>query len=184
MNVQDRRFEVLCHLEEVTAAFMRTALRQGGLDESLASAAATRLRFAIAEKFGGFSYCVAVKGNTRANRISLIDAREVFAFVSSEMQSELREFGVEESSAAANGKQAGEELTAQFVGQSFYLPRQDALRLHERNQQMMAAFNGTNQLHLARDFGVGLKQVYKIIKSERTRRQSAAAVQQREQSNE
>ena len=182
MKVQDRRFEVLCYMEEVCAAFMCTALRDRGLDESLAGPAANRLRFAVGEEFGGFTYlCAADRAATRASRISLCDAREVFSFVSTEVQIALCKFGLERAEAEVKGNQLLDNLSSKFFGQMFYIPRQDALRLEARNQRILAAFNGTNQIHLAREFGVGLKQVYKIIGTERKRRLAAARSQQREE---
>ncbi|MCU1717439.1 Mor transcription activator family protein [Pseudomonas sp. 5P_3.1_Bac2] len=60
-----------------------------------------------------------------------------------------------------------ERMAAHWGGQNIYFPMGLSIRLSRRDRQVYDKFNGHNQSELAREFGVSLQWVYKIIKAVR-----------------
>ncbi|MBG4648123.1 hypothetical protein I5F68_30295 [Pseudomonas aeruginosa] len=58
-------------------------------------------------------------------------------------------------------------MAAHWGGQNIYFPMGLSIKLSRRDRQIYDKFNGHNQSDLAREFGVSLQWVYKIIKAVR-----------------
>lgn len=66
--------------------------------------------------------------------------------------------------AAAIAESCAEHVREHFGGQMITWPKGDTMRLKRRRAAMWAAFNGTNHNELAKQFGLGVQQVYRQLK--------------------
>ncbi|MDZ7887723.1 MAG: Mor transcription activator family protein [Pseudomonas sp.] len=64
-------------------------------------------------------------------------------------------------------KEVADRMAAHWGGQNIYFPMGLSIKLSKRDRQIFDKFNGHNQSDLAREFGVSLQWVYKIIKAVR-----------------
>lgn len=85
--------------------------------------------------------------------------------------------GVDETVATELARDYAHELATHFGGQLFYFPKDLAFTLSSRDRKIYEAFNGTNHEDLARQHGLGIQQIYKIL--EQVRREEVARRQGR-----
>ncbi|WP_432719889.1 DNA-binding protein [Jeongeupia wiesaeckerbachi] len=75
--------------------------------------------------------------------------------------------GVEGARAEQLGREVADRMAGHWGGQNIYFPMGLSYKLSQRDRSIYDKFNGTNQSDLAREFGVSLQWVYKIIKAVR-----------------
>ena len=51
-------------------------------------------------------------------------------------------------------------------GRMFYLPKADRLNQHERDAEIFGAFNGHNQIELAKRYKLTVQRIYVIVKQQ------------------
>lgn len=64
-------------------------------------------------------------------------------------------------------KEVTERMAAHWGGQNVYFPMGQSVQLSRRDRQIYDGFNGTNHSELARQYGVSLQWIYKIVKAVR-----------------
>lgn len=74
---------------------------------------------------------------------------------------------VDQERAEHIGKAVAERMAAHWGGQNIYFPMGLTMKLSRRDRQIYDKFNGHNQNELAREFGVSVQWIYKIIKAVR-----------------
>ena len=72
--------------------------------------------------------------------------------------------GLDTEKAEQLGREIAERMAAHWGGQNVYFPMGLTMKLSRRDQQIYDAFKGDNQPDLARQFGVSLQWVYRILK--------------------
>lgn len=75
--------------------------------------------------------------------------------------------GLDRDKADQVGREIADRMAAHWGGQNIYFPMGLSIKLSRRDRQIYDKFNGHNQSDLAREFGVSLQWVYKIIKAVR-----------------
>lgn len=78
----------------------------------------------------------------------------------------LTELGpVEEPRAAQIGAKIAERMAGVWGGQNIYFPMGLSMRISQRDQEIHAKFTGANHAALAREYGVSIQWIYKIVKT-------------------
>lgn len=76
--------------------------------------------------------------------------------------------GIDPAQAEQAGREIADRMAGHWGGQNIYFPMGLSYKLSQRDQQIYDAFNGTNHSELARQYGVSLQWIYKIVKAVRT----------------
>ena len=71
--------------------------------------------------------------------------------------------GVDKEIATELARDFAHRLATDFGGQLFYFPKDMAMTLTTRDRRLWEAFTGSNHNDLARQFGLSIGQVYKIL---------------------
>lgn len=71
--------------------------------------------------------------------------------------------GLEKEKADQAGREIAERMAGHWGGQNIYFPMGLTMRLSQRDQEIYEAFKGGNHSDLARQFGVSVQWVYRII---------------------
>ena len=74
---------------------------------------------------------------------------------------------LDEGQAEQTGREIANRMAAHWGGQNIYFPMGLTYKLSQRDQQIYDKFNGVNQSDLAREYGVSLQWIYKIVKAVR-----------------
>lgn len=72
--------------------------------------------------------------------------------------------GMEKDKADQAGREIAERMAGHWGGQNIYFPMGLTMRLSQRDQEIYDAFTGDNHSDLARQFGVSVQWVYRILK--------------------
>lgn len=74
---------------------------------------------------------------------------------------------VDPAIAEAAGHEVAGRMAAHWGGQNVYFPMGLSYKLSKRDREIWAAFSGHNHSDLARQYGVSLQWIYKIVKAAR-----------------
>jgi Mor family transcriptional regulator len=72
--------------------------------------------------------------------------------------------GLEKEKAEQIGREIAERMASHWGGQNIYFPMGLTMHLSQRDQEVYEAFTGDNHGDLARQFGVSVQWVYRILK--------------------
>jgi Mor family transcriptional regulator len=89
----------------------------------------------------------------------LIDLAEHIADALAEMAP------VDQPRAAQIGREIAERMAGVWGGQNIYFPMGMSMRLSQRDRQIYDKFTGANHSELAREYGVSIQWIYKIVKA-------------------
>jgi Mor family transcriptional regulator len=70
----------------------------------------------------------------------------------------------DEAAGAAIGRSLADEVCEDWHGQTVNVPKAALYKVHVRWNRIWEQFNGANHAELARTHGMGVKQIYKILK--------------------
>lgn len=91
------------------------------------------------------------------------DCPQLLAELAEVISRALRDVDMPEDRAAAVAATAIDHVIDLFGGQVIYLPKAARSKTHRRWQDMWDKFTGHNHAQLAREFGMGVHNVYKVI---------------------
>lgn len=91
------------------------------------------------------------------------DYPEVLADMRHHTERVLGEAGVQAEQARAAAHQVAEFMRGHWGGQLVYIAKGRSFEKRRRWQEIWDAFDGRNHAELARHFGLGLAQIYKVI---------------------
>lgn len=74
------------------------------------------------------------------------------------------EYGLAPDAARALGAAAALRLTDEYGGRNFYLAQCMSLRLSQRDQEILAAFNGRNYDELASTFKKSVRHIRRLVR--------------------
>lgn len=63
-------------------------------------------------------------------------------------------------------------IQQRYAGEQVYIPKGDAFVAHQRNARIWREFSGRNYRELARTYGLTIKTTYKVVATERAKRQA------------
>lgn len=86
----------------------------------------------------------------------------------------LKQQGFEDTKANEAGAGAAEAVRFTFGGNPIYIPSLLKEKVRRRNEELAAAFTGDNHAALARQYGLTVIHVYRILQNMREQRRAAA----------
>jgi Mor family transcriptional regulator len=101
-----------------------------------------------------------------------IRRNELLADVADRSTVILRRFGLDEGTAQAAADDIVDDMAANWGGQYITVPKDMKYRHAKRCQAIVSAFTGANHAELAREHGLSVNSIYKILK--RDQREHAA----------
>jgi len=82
-----------------------------------------------------------------------------------------KEAGLSKKIARNIGQSVAFEIAEHWGGQSLYFPKETAAKMRRRDSEIYGKFTGDNASALAKDFGLSVQCIYRIIARERNARQ-------------
>lgn len=89
---------------------------------------------------------------------------ELFVQTEGVVTAVLADHNVADSTAALAASAVTDMLAKNWAGQAFSFPKDYAWRLTQRDLEVYDKFTGNNHLELAREYGVRVNAIYKLIK--------------------
>lgn len=96
------------------------------------------------------------------------DYPELLADIAAHVAAALTEGGVPSQTAKEIGFKTAERVRANFKGQLLYIPTGKGFELAQRDRLIWDRFNGDNHEQLAREFGLTVPALYRILDVQRT----------------
>jgi len=79
----------------------------------------------------------------------------------------LKEFGLNETERDLAAHKLAEMIVKNWAGSLQYIPQNYALKISSRNVEIWDKFTGNNYADLAKEYGISIPWIYKIIKQAR-----------------
>jgi Mor family transcriptional regulator len=103
----------------------------------------------------------------RAKEMTEQNYPEALTFLKSKIVKVLKEQGIAEEIASSCAHYVAEEVRQEWGGEAIYIGKGQDYELSQRDQEIYAKFNGTNQHALCKEYNISYVWLCKIIKHQR-----------------